>query len=169
MSKIIPFLWYDKAGEEAAKFYVGVFNGAPDAGKNSKVGKVVRYGKEGQEVHGQKPGSVMTAEFTLDGQNFVALNGGPVFKFTEAISLSIACESQEEVDYFWEKLRAGGGQESVCGWLKDKYGLSWQVNPRRLGELLADPDRKKADRVMKAMLKMKKIDIEGLERAYKEK
>jgi len=154
MQKITPFLWFDNNAEEAAKFYASVF-------PNSKILKTARYGEAGP---GPK-GSVMTVEFELDGQRMIALNGGPQFKFTEAISLSVDCKTQEEVDHYWTKL-SQGGKEQPCGWLKDKYGLSWQVNPAILGELLSGPDAKKAKRVMEAMLKMKKIDIEGLKKAY---
>jgi len=153
MPKITPFLWFDTQAEEAAKFYTSVF-------PNSKIVTVARYGEAGP---GPK-GSVMTVEFELDGQHMIALNGGPVFKFTEAISLSVDCETQEEVDHYWEKL-SQGGEQAPCGWLKDKYGLSWQVNPNVLGELLSSPDAKKAKRVMEAMLKMKKIDIAALKAA----
>jgi thioredoxin type arsenate reductase len=154
MPKISPFLWFDTQAEEAAHFYVSIFN-------NSKVVNVTRYGEAGP---GPK-GSVMTVEFELDGQAFTALNGGPHFKFTEAISFSVDCRTQEEVDKYWQKL-SEGGEEGPCGWLKDKYGLSWQINPTILGEMLNDPDPQKAKRVMEAMLKMKKIDIAGLQRAY---
>src|SRR5947207_12288365 len=160
MKKINPFLWFDSEAEQAAKFYVGIF-------KNSKIGKIARYPKEAAEKIGQPPGSVMTVEFTLEGVEFVGLNGGPQFKFTEAISFSVNCETQEEIDYFWEKLSADGGETSRCGWLKDKFGLSWQINPRILGELLADKDKAKAARVMQAMMGMDKIDIAQLERAAK--
>jgi len=154
MQKITPFLWYDDKAEEAANFYVSIF-------KNSKVVSVSRYGEAGP---GPK-GSAMTAAFELEGQKFVALNGGPHFKFTEAVSFVVNCASQEEVDYFWEKLLEGGGKESQCGWLKDKYGLSWQITPTILPELLQDKDPEKANRVMQAMMKMVKIDIETLKRA----
>ena len=153
--RITPFLWYDTQAEEAANFYVSVF-------KNSKVLGVVRYGDVGP---GPK-GSVMTVEFELEGLKFVGLNGGPHFKFTEAVSFAISCETQEEVDYFWQKLIADGGAESQCGWLRDKYGLSWQVVPTILIELFKDKDAEKSQRVMKAMLQMKKIDIETLKQAY---
>jgi len=152
--RITPFLWYDTQAEEAANFYVSVF-------KNSKVLGVVRYGDVGP---GPK-GSVMTVEFELEGLKFVGLNGGPHFKFTEAVSFAISCETQEEVDYFWEKLTADGGQESQCGWLKDKYGLSWQVVPIRAIELLKDKDPAKSQRVMQAIMPMKKIDLATLEKA----
>src|SRR5256885_1153325 len=153
MQKITPFLWFDTQAEEAAKYYVASF-------PKSKILRPARYGEAGP---GPK-GSVMTVEFELDGQRMIALNGGPHFKFTEAISLSVDCKDQEEVDRYWSKL-SRGGQESQCGWLKDKYGLSWQVNPAILGEILAGPDAKKAKRVMEAMLKMKKIDIAALKAA----
>ena len=151
---ISPFLWFDSQAEDAAKLYVSIF-------PNSRILGVSRYGEAGP---GPK-GTVMTVAFELDGQRFIALNGGPQFKFTEAISFSVECETQEEVDRYWAKLTSGGGEEGPCGWLKDRYGLSWQVNPRVLGELLSDPDQKKAKRVMEAMLKMKKIDIATLKRA----
>ena len=154
MPRISPFLWFDTQAEEAARFYVSIF-------KNSKIVKIARYGEAGP---GPK-GSVMTVAFELEGQEFIALNGGPQFKFTEAISFSVNCQTQKEVDEFWQKL-SQGGEEGPCGWLKDKYGLSWQINPVVLGEMLSDPDPKKSKRVMEAMLKMKKISNEGLKRAY---
>ena len=154
MQKISPFLWFDNNAEEAANFYVAIF-------KDSKILKIARYGEAGPGP----AGSVMVVNFQIEGQDFIALNGGPLFKFTEAISFVINCQTQEEVDHYWNKLTAGGGQESQCGWLKDKYGLSWQVTPAILGELLADKDQKKAQRVMQAMLQMKKIDIAALQRA----
>jgi len=154
MQKISPFLWFDSNAEEAANFYVAIF-------KDSKILKIARYGEAGPGP----AGSVMVVNFQIEGQDFIALNGGPLFKFTEAISFVINCQTQEEVDHYWNKLAAGGGQESQCGWLKDKYGLSWQVTPTILGELLADKDQKKAQRVMQAMLQMKKIDIAALKRA----
>jgi predicted 3-demethylubiquinone-9 3-methyltransferase (glyoxalase superfamily) len=153
MQKITPFLWYDTQAEEAANFYVSIF-------KNSKVLSMTRCGDAGP---GPK-GSVLVAAFELEGQKFVALNGGPNFKFTEAVSFVVNCETQEEVDYFWEKLLEGG-KESQCGWLKDKYGLSWQITPTILPKLLQDKDPEKANRVMQAMMKMIKIDIETLKRA----
>jgi len=153
MPKITPFLWYDHEAEEAAKFYVSIF-------PNSKISAITRYGDAGP---GPK-GSVMTVTFELDGKPFVALNGGPLFEFTEAVSFLIDCKSQEEVDHYWSSLTEGG-QESRCGWLKDKYGLSWQVTPTALGEMLSDPDPLKSKRVMEAMLKMKRIDIAALKRA----
>ena len=147
MQKINPFLWFDSQAEEAAKFYVSVF-------KNSKIDKVARYPDEAAKKIGREPGSVMTVEFTLDGVEFVALNGGPQFKFTEAVSFNVNCETQKEIDYFWEKLSADGGETGPCGWLKDKFGLSWQVGPRLLGEMLADKDKARAERVMSAMMEM---------------
>ena len=157
MQKITPFLWFDNQAEEAVKFYVSIF-------KNSKVLGTTRYGKVGP---GPK-GSVMTVKFRLDGQKFVALNGGPHFKFNEAISLVVSCETQKEIDNFWEKL-SKGGQEVECGWLKDKYGLSWQIVPTILGEMFQDKDAEKTNRVMRALLQMKKLDIKGLKQAYEEK
>jgi predicted 3-demethylubiquinone-9 3-methyltransferase (glyoxalase superfamily) len=153
MQKITPFLWFDNNAEEAANFYTSVF-------PNSKILKTARYGEAGP---GPK-GSVMTVEFELDGQRMIALNGGPQFKFTEAISLVVDCKDQKEVDHYWNRLLQGG-KESQCGWLKDRYGLSWQIVPTVLGELLSAPDAKKAKRVMEAMLKMKKIDIAALKAA----
>ena len=158
MQKITPFLWYDDKAEDAANFYCSIF-------RNSQVGSVTRYEEEGAKASGRPAGSAMTVEFELEGQKFVALNGGPHFKFTEAVSFVINCESQEEVDYFWEKLTADGGQESQCGWLKDKYGLSWQVVPTILPEVFKGKDPAKTKRVMEAMLQMKKIDIPTLKRA----
>jgi len=156
MQKIIPFLWFDDNAEEAIQFYTSIF-------KNSKIGRITRYGEAGP---GPK-GTVMTATFQLEGQEFMALNGGPHFKFTEAISLFVNCETQQELDELWEKLSAGG-EKGRCGWLKDKYGLSWQIIPKVLGELLADKDPKKSQRVMKAMLQMDKIDVNGLKQAYEQ-
>jgi predicted 3-demethylubiquinone-9 3-methyltransferase (glyoxalase superfamily) len=158
MPKITPFLWYDDRAEEAANFYCSIF-------RNSKVGKITRYEGSGAQASGRPEGTVMTVAFELDGQKFTALNGGPHFKFTEAVSFVVNCETQEEVDYFWEKLTADGGKESQCGWLKDKYGLSWQIVPAILIELLQDKDAAKAQRVMSAMLQMKKIDIATLQQA----
>jgi predicted 3-demethylubiquinone-9 3-methyltransferase (glyoxalase superfamily) len=158
MQRINPFLWFDSQAEEAAKFYVSVF-------KNSNIDKVTRYPEEAAKKIGREPGSVMTVEFTLDGVEFVALNGGPQFKFTEAVSFNVNCETQKEIDYFWERLSVDGGETGPCGWLKDKFGLSWQVGPRLLGEMLADKDKAKAERVMSAMMEMDKIDIEKLKMA----
>ena len=157
MPKITPFLWFDTQAEEAAKFYVSVFN-------NSKILRTTRYGDTGP---GPK-GSVMTVDFELDGQRFTALNAGPVYKFTEAISFVVDCKTQKDVDTYWEKLSAGG-EPNVCGWLKDRYGLSWQIVPTVLVEMLGDPDPKKANRVMEVMMKMKKLEIEPLKRAYEQK
>jgi len=160
VQKITPCLWFDSQGEEAAKFYISIF-------KNSKITEISRYGEAGKEVHGRPPGSVMTVAFELDGQPFTALNGGPIFQFNEAISLQVNCETQEEVDDFWVKLSAGGDPNAQqCGWLKDKFGVSWQIVPTILPKLLTDPDPVKSQRVMTAMLQMKKIEIAGLERAY---
>jgi predicted 3-demethylubiquinone-9 3-methyltransferase (glyoxalase superfamily) len=153
MQKITPFLWFDTEGEEAARFYTSVF-------PKSRIVDVSRYGSAGPRPEGM----VMTVSFELDGQQFVALNGGPDFTFNEAISFEVSCDTQEEVDRYWTTL-SDGGEEGPCGWLKDKFGVSWQIVPKVLTELLADPDREKSQRVMAAMLKMKKIEIEGLERA----
>ena len=158
LRKITPFLWFDHDAEQAAKFYVSIF-------PNSRIGSVTRYGDAGAQAAGRPKGSVMTVDFELDGQPFTALNGGPHVKFTEALSFVVHCESQQEVDHFWEKLTEGG-QEVQCGWLKDRFGLSWQVTPTVLLEMLQDKDPQKAERVMAAMLKMKKIDIGALKRAY---
>ena len=161
MQKITPFLWFDGQAEDAAKFYTSIFKG-------SKIGRILRYGEEVAEVSesGQSVGSVLTIEFEIDGLKFVALNGGPQFKFNESISFAINCESQKEVDYFWQKLTADGGEESVCGWLKDKFGVSWQITPTILIDLLHDKDAARAERVMHAMLQMKKIEIAKLKAAY---
>jgi len=161
MNKITPFLWFDDKAEEAANFYVSTF-------KNSKIGSITRYGAEGAAVSGKPKGTAMTVRFQLDGQEFIALNGGPEFIFTEAISFLVNCETQEEVDELWEKL-CKGGEKGRCGWLKDKYGLSWQIVPTVLGEMLQDEDVEKSERVMKAMLQMDKIDIKTLKRAYDQK
>src|SRR5690625_83143 len=160
IQKITPNLWFDAQAEEAAELYTSIF-------KNSKIGKMTRYGKEGHEIHGIPEGTVMTVEFQLDGQEFVALNGGPLFKFTEAISFIVYCENQDELDYFWEKLSKGGNEKAQnCGWLKDKFGVSWQIIPSILTEMVSDPDPEKSERVMKTMLQMKKIDIKILMQAY---
>jgi predicted 3-demethylubiquinone-9 3-methyltransferase (glyoxalase superfamily) len=168
MQKVTPCLWFDSEAEEAAKMYVDVFNTAPGSKKTSKVGDIRRYDKAGAEVSGRPEGSVLTAGFELDGQKYVGLNGGPYFKFTGAVSFMIHCKTQEEVDHFWTKLSANKEAEQ-CGWLQDKFGLSWQVVPDLLDKLLADPDPVKAGRVMEAMLQMKKIDIAGLQSAYEGK
>ena len=158
LQRITPFLWFDQQAEEAANFYVSIF-------KDSRIQGVTRYDEEGAKAAGRPKGSVMTVGFELEGQEFTALNGGPHFKFTEAISFVVHCETQAEVDHFWEKLSAGG-QEVQCGWLKDKFGVSWQVVPTVLIEMLQDKDPKKAQAVIAAMLQMKKISIEPLRRAY---
>jgi len=158
MQKITPFLWFDNQAEEAVKFYTSIF-------KNSRIGKIARYDEAGEKAAGRPAGSVMTVEFQLEGQKFMALNGGPVFKFTEAISFVVNCKTQAEVDKYWKKLSAGG-KEVQCGWLKDKYGLSWQIVPTVLGEFLSDKDAAKSHRVMQAMLKMVKLDIKKLKQAY---
>ncbi|MDI6696941.1 MAG: VOC family protein [Anaerolineales bacterium] len=158
MDKITPCLWFDRQAEEAAQFYTGIF-------KNSKILEVTRYGEAGYDIHGMPAGTVMTVEFELDGQSFTALNGGPAFNFNEAISFQISCKDQQEVDYYWEKLSEGGDESAQqCGWLKDKYGVSWQVVPIALYELLSDPNISRREEVMKAFLQMKKIDIEELRR-----
>jgi predicted 3-demethylubiquinone-9 3-methyltransferase (glyoxalase superfamily) len=162
MQKITPFLWFDDQAEEAVKVYTSVF-------KNSKIGRIFRYTEEAAEKTSQPVGSVLTIEFEIEGQKFTALNGGPAFKFNESVSFVVNCETQEEVDYFWKKLTADGGQESECGWLKDKFGVSWQVVPTVLIEMLHDKDLKKSERVMNAMFQMQKIDIEKLKTAYAEK
>jgi predicted 3-demethylubiquinone-9 3-methyltransferase (glyoxalase superfamily) len=160
--KIIPCLWFDSQAEEAAKFYVSVF-------ERSHIGRITHYGEEGQEIHGRKPGSVMTVDFELELVPFTALNGGPHFKFTEAISLQVMCETQAEIDRYFRKLSAGGDENAQqCGWLKDRFGLSWQIVPAVLPELLSDRDPMKAGRVMNAMLQMKKLDIAELKQAYAE-
>jgi predicted 3-demethylubiquinone-9 3-methyltransferase (glyoxalase superfamily) len=158
--KITPFLWFDNQAEEAAGFYTSIF-------KNSQILAITHYGEEGSAASGRPKGTVMTVAFRLNGQEFVALNGGPYFKFTEAISFVVNCDSQNEVDYYWENLSEGGDEKAQqCGWLKDKYGVSWQIVPTVLNKLLSDPDPVKAGRAMKAMLQMKKIDIEMIKKAY---
>lgn len=160
IQKITPCLWFDDQAEQAVEFYTAIF-------RNSKIVNITRYGEAGHEVHGKLAGTVMTVAFELDGQVFTALNGGPMFKFNEAISFQVNCETQEEVDYYWEKLSEGGDEKArQCGWLKDKYGASWQVVPSVLLEMINDPDSEKSQRVMEAMLQMKKIDIDELKRAY---
>ena len=154
---ITPCLWFDTQAEEAAKFYASVF-------KDAKIGKTSRYGNEGVEVHGKQPGTVMTVAFEIAGQKFLALNGGPHFKSNEAVSFQVHCETQEEIDYFWSRL-AEGGEEGPCGWLKDKFGLSWQVIPTALPQMLMDENSDKAQRVMRSMLQMRKIDLAALKRA----
>ena len=161
MQKITPFLWFNDNAEAAVKFYTSIF-------KKSKIGKIARYDEAGAKVSGRPAGSVMTIEFQLEGQEFVALNGGPEFKFTEAVSFVVNCKTQAEVDKFWKKLSAGG-KEVQCGWLRDKFGLSWQIVPTVLVALLADKDAAKSQRVMQAMLKMVKLDIDKLKQAAKGK
>jgi predicted 3-demethylubiquinone-9 3-methyltransferase (glyoxalase superfamily) len=157
--RISPCLWFDDQAEAAAQFYVSVF-------PNSRITQISRYGETGTEIHGRPAGSVMTVEFELDGQTFTALNGGPVFKFNEAISLQVGCETQEELDRYWEQLSAGGDPASQqCGWLKDRYGLSWQIVPAVIAQLMTDPDRARGERAFAALLKMKKLDIAALLRA----
>lgn len=158
MQRITPFLWFDHQAEEAARFYTAIF-------RNSRIGKMARYDEAGAKASGQKAGAVMTVEFQLEGQDFLALNGGPHFKFTEAVSFVVNCATQAEVDRFWKKLSTGG-KEVQCGWLKDKYGLSWQIVPTVLSELLSDKDSAKSQRVMQAMLRMVKLDINKLKEAY---
>ena len=157
---ITPCLWFDHQAEDAANFYISIF-------KNCRITSVSRYGEVGQEIHGRPPGSVMVVAFELDGQPFTALNGGPIFKFTEAVSLQIGCETQAEVDYFWEKLTDGGDPEAQqCGWVKDKFGLSWQVVPNVLSKLVGDPASEGSQRAMQAMMGMGKLNIAELEQAY---
>ena len=157
--RITPCLWFDTQAEEAVRFYMSIF-------KNSRIVSISRYGEAGHEVHGMPAGTVLTVAFELDGQAFTALNGGPVFKFNEAISLQVTCETQEEVDYYWERLSAGGDERAQqCGWLKDRYGLSWQVVPSVLIAMIQDPDPARAGRAMTAMLQMKKLEIDKLKRA----
>jgi predicted 3-demethylubiquinone-9 3-methyltransferase (glyoxalase superfamily) len=157
MAKITPFLWFDDQAEEAAHFYTSIF-------RNSKIGSVSRYGDEGARASGRPVGTAMVVPFNLDGQEFLALNGGPHFKFTEAISFVVNCETQAEVDEFWEKL-SEGGQKGRCGWLKDKYGLSWQIVPTVVAKLMSDADPERTKRVMRAVMQMDKLDIEALEQA----
>ncbi|BAV34676.1 3-demethylubiquinone-9 3-methyltransferase [Sulfuricaulis limicola] len=160
MQKITPFLWFDHQAEEAAKFYASIF-------RNSKIGHIARYDEAGAQASGRPKGSAMTVAFQLEGQDFVALNGGPHFKFTEAVSFVVNCQTQEEVNHYWEKLSAGGDEKAQqCGWLKDKYGLSWQIVPVVLFEMLQDKNPMKSGNVMRALLQMKKPDIEALQQAY---
>lgn len=154
-NQIAPCLWFDNQAEEAANFYVSIF-------KNSRIENISYYGKEGFEIHGKKEGTVLTVVFSVNGQTFTALNGGPIFKFNESISLQVFCETQKEIDYYWSKL-TDGGEESQCGWLKDKYGLSWQIVPTILPKLMRDPER--SERVTRVLLQMKKFDIEELKSA----
>ncbi len=158
--RITPCLWFDEQAEAAAQFYTGVF-------ANSRIVSIIRYGEAGHEIHGRPAGMVMTVAFELDGQAFTALNGGPVFRFNEAISLQVRCETQNEVDYYWTRLSAGGDEKAQqCGWLKDRYGLSWQVVPTALIDMISDPDHDRAQRATQAMLRMKKFDIAALRRAF---
>jgi predicted 3-demethylubiquinone-9 3-methyltransferase (glyoxalase superfamily) len=160
VQRITPFLWFDTQAEDAAKLYTSIF-------KNSKITAVTRYGEAGREVHKKMPGTALTVGFELEGQHFTALNGGPQFKFSEAVSFVVHCENQEEVDYYWEKLGVGGDPNAQqCGWLKDKYGLSWQIVPNAMIKMLTDSDAAKSGRVMQALMQMKKLDIVVLERAY---
>jgi predicted 3-demethylubiquinone-9 3-methyltransferase (glyoxalase superfamily) len=160
LQMISPCLWFDSQAEDAAKFYTAVF-------PNSKIGKISKYGEAGKEIHGKAPGTVLTVEFELAGMAFTALNGGPHFKFTEAISWQVFCQTQEEIDRYWDYLSAGGDKNSQqCGWLKDKFGLSWQIVPKILSELISDPDPAKSARAMNAMFQMKKLDIVELKRAH---
>jgi predicted 3-demethylubiquinone-9 3-methyltransferase (glyoxalase superfamily) len=158
--RIVPCLWFNQQAEEAAEFYVSVF-------PNSSVGKVIRYGEEGREVHGQAAGTVMTVDFELDGQKMTALNGGPAFQFNEAVSLQIMCKTQQEVDHFWDRLTEGGDESAQqCGWLKDRFGVSWQVVPEGMEEMLENPESEGARRAMAALLEMKKLDLHALRRAF---
>ena len=160
MSRIRPNLWFDTEAEDAARFYVSVF-------RDSRLGAITRFPEAGREVHGKPPGTVMTVQFELNGQSFIALNGGPDFSFNEAISLEIECADQAEVDYYWERLSEGGDPAAQqCGWLKDRFGLSWQVVPRGWEEMANDPDRVKSERAFQAMLQMKKLDVAALKRAF---
>lgn len=159
-AKISNCLWFDTQAEEAARFYTGIF-------KNSKIGTVSRFPDSGQEIHGKPAGSVMTVEFWLDGSKFTALNGGPHFKFNEAVSFEVNCETQEEIDYFWEKLGEGGDPSAQqCGWLKDRFGLSWQIVPASMGDMFKDHESSQTQRAMDAMLQMTKLDISELQKAY---
>lgn len=160
LKKITPCLWFDDQAEAAVKFYTGIF-------KKSKILKISRYGEAGREHHGRPPGSIMVIAFELEGQTFTALNGGPIFKFNEALSLQVYCDTQKEMDHYWKKLSQGGPKDAQqCGWLKDKFGLSWQIVPRILPTLIGDPDVEKSQRAMAAMMRMKKLDIAKLQRAY---
>jgi predicted 3-demethylubiquinone-9 3-methyltransferase (glyoxalase superfamily) len=160
LKRITPCLWFDDQAEEAVQFYTSIFAG-------SSIGLISRYGEAGKEIHGRPPGSVLTIAFELDGQPFTALNGGPAFRFNEAVSFQVMCETQEEVDYYWDKLREGGvGEAQWCGWLKDRFGLSWQIVPNVLPQMIGDPDSARSQRVFAAIMKMKKIVIADLKRAY---
>jgi predicted 3-demethylubiquinone-9 3-methyltransferase (glyoxalase superfamily) len=160
IKRFVPCLWFDKQAEDAAKFYVTVFD-------HSRIGRVSRYVAEGREIHGREPGSVLTIEFELEGQPFTALNGGPIFTFNEAISFQVMCDTQGEIDRYWAALSAGGSEKAQqCGWLKDKFGVSWQIVPRKIADWMTDPDPARVGRVMKALLAMKKLEIAKLEAAY---
>ncbi len=160
VQKITPNLWFNNQAEEAVKFYTSIF-------RNSSIGRISRYGKEGIEIHKMAEGTILTIEFELEGHSFLALNGGPIFQFNEAISLIINCDTQEEVDYYWQKLTDGGDEKAqICGWLKDKFGLSWQVVPTILSDWLVEPVTEKSERVMKEIFKMKKLDLTSLKKAY---
>jgi predicted 3-demethylubiquinone-9 3-methyltransferase (glyoxalase superfamily) len=159
LNKIVTSLWFDKNAEEAVNFYSTIF-------KNFKVGRKMYYGSEGQEIHGMPEGTLLTIEFEIEGQQFIGLNGGPIFKFSEAISFIINCDTQDEIDYYWYNLGDGNPETQQCGWMKDKFGVSWQVVPLKLDDMIADPDKTKADRAMRAMLQMKKLDIAKLEAAF---
>jgi predicted 3-demethylubiquinone-9 3-methyltransferase (glyoxalase superfamily) len=160
MRTITPCLWFDSNAEEAVNFYVAVF-------KNSRIGKIARYGEAGHDIHGREAGTVMTIEFEINGQTFPALNGGPQFAFNEAVSFQVFCDTQEEIDYYWDRLAEGGDEKAQqCGWLKDKFGVSWQIVPAGLGELMASNDARVSERAMNALLKMKKLDIAALKRAH---
>jgi predicted 3-demethylubiquinone-9 3-methyltransferase (glyoxalase superfamily) len=164
--KISPFLWFDSQAEEAAKFYVSVFSKRKGATKKSKIEAIAKYP---DAIAGKPKGSAMVVSFTLEGQEFVAMNAGPIFKFNESISMAVNCKTQEEVDYFWNKLTADGGEESMCGWLKDKYGLSWQVTPIQLNKMIMDKNVRKANKAMQSMMTMKKIDIATIKKAFNQK
>lgn len=173
MQKITPCLWFDDNAEEAVNFYVSVFSakgGSASGGKNSKITGITHYGEAGANASGRPKGTVMTVTFQLEGQDFMALNGGPVFKFTEAVSLVVNCKTQKEIDHYWEKLSKGGDKKAqICGWLKDKYGLSWQIVPDVLPKMLLDKNKKRSEKVMEALLKMKKLEIDKLKRAQGER
>ncbi len=161
IQKITPNLWFDVQAEEAAKFYVSIFN-------NSKMGTITRFGQEGFEYHNMPEGTVMTVNFWIEGVEFVALNGGPIFKFNESVSFIINCDTQDEIDYYWNSLIAGGGEESMCGWLKDRFGLSWQVVPTILNKMMTDSNPQKVKRLFNAIFQMKKLDIEILKKVYED-
>lgn len=166
LQKITPCLWFDNEAEEAAKFYTEIFNAGPSE-KRSEIGRIGKYNKEGFDQHNRPAGSTLSVEFTLEGQSFLALNAGPVFKFTEAVSFTVYCDTQLEIDYYWEKLSDGGDVSAQqCGWLKDKYGLSWQIVPIIMTGMYLDADSEKSERAMKAMMQMKKLDLAEIKRAY---